>query len=200
MSPIFGFTFWMDPYLSVPESVYYLSIKYGLDHFYNLFYFRIELVLKSMHYLAVSSHFRWQDLTRWILNNSGQPSVDHHGPLGVSSGLILKYWRFEFFVVKNFFSQKAPPCFHLTVLHIFDCHSNGKITLQYSYSIGIKFLSKWFSWCWWQVKGVPKYALGITQLQTWTAGVNCPVWQKPQLFILPNNIDFLWFRTVVFMC
>ena len=48
--------FWMNPF-SVPESVYYLSIKYGLDHFYNLFYFRVELVLKSMHYLAVSSHF-----------------------------------------------------------------------------------------------------------------------------------------------
>ena len=102
MSPIFGFIFGWIPYLSVPESVYYLSIKYGLDHFYNLFYFRIELVLKSMHYLAVSSHFRWQDLTRWILNNSGQPSVDHHGPFGVSSGLILKYRRFEFFVVKIF--------------------------------------------------------------------------------------------------
>ena len=50
--------FWMNPVSLVPESVYYLSIKYGLDHFYNLFYFRIELVLKTMHYLAVSSHFR----------------------------------------------------------------------------------------------------------------------------------------------
>ena len=105
MSPIFGFIFGWIPYLSVPESVYYLSIKYGLDHFYNLFYFRIELVLKSMHYLAVSSHFRWQDLTRWILNNSGQPSVDHHGPFGVSSGLILKYWRFEFLWSKAFFAK-----------------------------------------------------------------------------------------------
>ena len=97
-----GSLFGWIPYLSVPESVYYLSIKYGLDHFYNLFYFRIELVLKSMHYLAVSSHFQWQYLTRWILNNTGQPSVDHHGPFGVSLGLILKYRRFEFFVVKNF--------------------------------------------------------------------------------------------------
>ena len=92
-------------YLSVPESVYYLSTKYGLDHFYNLFYFRIELVLKSTHYLAVSSHFQWQDLTRWILNNwpaiCGSPRSFWY-----FFGRILKYWRFEFFVVKNFSGKR----------------------------------------------------------------------------------------------
>ena len=178
MSPIFGFIFGWIPYLSVPESVYYLSIKYGLDHFYNLFYFRVELVLKSMHYLAVSSHSQWQYLTRWILNNTGQPSVDYHGPFGLSSGRILKYWRFEFFVVRNFFWQKAPPCFHLTVLHIFDCHSNGKITIQYSFSIGIKFLFKWFSWCWWQGKGVAQICSRYNPVTNMNCVNQLSVWQK----------------------
>ena len=112
MSLIFGFTFWMDSVSFCPRISYYLSIKYGLDHFYNLFYFRIELVLKSMHYLAVSSHFQWQDLTRWILNNTGQPSVDHHGPFGISLG---EFWNIEdsIFLWSKIFLAKGTTVFSL---------------------------------------------------------------------------------------
>ena len=39
-------------YLSVPESVYYLSTKYGLVHFFSLYNFLIELVLKNMHFFS----------------------------------------------------------------------------------------------------------------------------------------------------
>ena len=137
MSPIFGFIFGWIPYLSVPESVYYLSIKYGLDHFYNLFYFRIELVLKSMHYLAVSSHFRWQDLTRWILNNTGQPSVDHHGPFGVFSGRILKYRRFKHFFDGQNFSGKRHHRVYFTwqFCTFLTATQKEKVTIQYSFSV-----------------------------------------------------------------
>ena len=98
ISPIFGVHFFGWFPFSVIESGY-LIIKYRLGHFFNLFNFRIELVLKNMHFFSCLKSLL---MARLKLNNTGQPSVDHHGPFGVSSGRILKYWRFEFFVVKNF--------------------------------------------------------------------------------------------------
>ena len=124
---IWGSLFWMVPVSSVIESDY-LTIKYGLGHFFNLFNFRIELVLKNMHFFSCLKSLL---MARLKLNNTGQPSVDHHGPFGVflfgQNFEILKIRTF--FYCQKFFWQKAPPCFHLTVLHIFDCHSNGKVTI-----------------------------------------------------------------------
>ena len=75
-------------YLSVPESVYYLSTKYGLEHFFSLFNFRIE-PLKNMHFFSCLKSLL---MARLKLNNTGQPFVDHHGSLVVFfSERILKY-------------------------------------------------------------------------------------------------------------
>ena len=78
-------------YLSVPESVYYLSTKYGLEHFFSLFNFRIELVLKNMHFFSCLKSLL---IARLKLNNTGH-----------WFGVFLFG---ENFVVKKFFLAKLP--------------------------------------------------------------------------------------------
>ena len=96
--------------------------------------------------------------------------------------------KIRIFCGQKFFWQKAPPCFHLTVLHIFDCHSNGKVTIQYSFSIGIIFLFKCFSWCWWQGKGVAQiYMDCVNQLSSLAETiiiVLCPIIST---FMVPHS-------------